>query len=210
MKRLTIFVACAIVATFGGSICSAQDALKYAFVDQEAFVMKSKKAMGARQKLQELYAQKQQELEKRKSDIMALEEEIKRQGPMLKEDKRDEKLRELGQKQLEFQLAERQAQTVLQNEQRDAMQSLRKDLQKVIHDIRKKRDLIMVFDRVALLDVEESLDLTDEVAKLYDGLAPGAEAKPPAAEKPKPGAAPTPAPVAPAPKAAPAPKPPPK
>ena len=54
-------------------------------------------------------------LENRKKEMDTLNEQLQKQGPMLKEETRNTKIKELGIKEMEFNLAEKEAHNSLQN-----------------------------------------------------------------------------------------------
>jgi outer membrane protein len=167
----------------------AAEEFKIGFIDLQAFGQKSKKAAQQQQTLMQLATQKQQELEQKKESLIAIEQDLRKQGPLLREDTRNDKLKEMAVKKMELELFEKQAQQQLQNEERDFMQGFQKDLTQIVEKIRKDKKLTLIFNRAALVSVDESLDLTDEAAKEYDAMATTA-AKPGA--KPGPGTAPPP------------------
>jgi outer membrane protein len=167
---LGVFLATAFILT---GVVQAQG-LRVAYVNFQAFAQKSKRYQAQQKKLSKLLALKQGELEKKKEQLVTLQEDLKKQGPMLKEETRNARLKEIGIKEMELKLSEKQAQTFLQNEQREAMDLLRRDIRKIISHIRKQRKLTLIFDAVALLGADESLDITDVVVRAYDSGAPAA------------------------------------
>jgi Skp family chaperone for outer membrane proteins len=112
---------------------------------------------------------------------------------MLKEDTRNQMIKEIGIKEMEFKLAEKEAQNSLQNEEREMMEVFQRDLTKIIAQIRAQKGYTMVFNQAALLSADDALDITEDVAKAYDAAA----AAPAAAPKKAPAAGPAPAPAAP-------------
>jgi outer membrane protein len=201
-KHLLAFV-CAVSALVLVCVVTgqAQD-LKVAFVDLQKFASKSVKAQTMQKKLMDLMNTKRTALENKKKELADLQDQLQKQGPMLKEDTRNQKIKEIGIKEMEFKLAEKEAQNSLQNEERDTMESFQRDLTKIIARIRAQKGLIMVFNQAALLSADDALDITDDVAKAYDAET-GAPAAAPAPKPKAPAAAPGGAPVAPAKKAAP-------
>jgi outer membrane protein len=171
----------------------AQD-LKVAFVDLQKFASKSVKAQTMQKKLMDLMNTKRTALENKKKELQELQEKLQKQGPMLKEDTRNQMIKEIGIKEMEFKLAEKEAQNSLQNEEREMMEVFQRDLTKIIAQIRAQKGYTMVFNQAALLSADDALDITADVAKAYDAAA----AAPAAAPKPKaPAAGPAPAPAAP-------------
>lgn len=196
MKRLVIAIACGIsVAMLATSIeiCSAQD-FKFAFVDFQKFAGKSKRAQSQQQTFAQLVDTKRVALENKKKELETLNEQLQKQGPMLKEETRNQKIKELGIKEMEFKLAEKEAQNSLQNEQREQQEIFRRDISKIITQVRAQKNLTVIFDSAALLSGDDAYDITDEVVRVYDSEngSGAAKAKPatpaatPAPAKPKP------------------------
>jgi len=192
-KHLLAFV-CAVSALVLVCVVTgqAQD-LKVAFVDLQKFASKSVKAQTMQKKLMDLMNTKRTALENKKKELQELQEKLQKQGPMLKEDTRNQMIKEIGIKEMEFKLAEKEAQNSLQNEEREMMEVFQRDLTKIIARIRAQKGLIMVFNQAALLSADDALDITEDVAKAYDAEA----AAPAAAPKKAPAAGPAPAPAAP-------------
>ena len=193
-KHLLAFV-CAVSALVLVCVVTgqAQD-LKVAFVDLQKFASTSVKAQTMQKKLMDLMNTKRTALENKKKELQELQEKLQKQGPMLKEDTRNQMIKEIGIKEMEFKLAEKEAQNSLQNEEREMMEVFQRDLTKIIAQIRAQKGYTMVFNQAALLSADDALDITADVAKAYDAAA----AAPAAAPKPKaPAAGPAPAPAAP-------------
>jgi outer membrane protein len=193
-KHLLAFV-CAVSALVLVCVVTgqAQD-LKVAFVDLQKFASKSVKAQTMQKKLMDLMNTKRTALENKKKELQELQEKLQKQGPMLKEDTRNQMIKEIGIKEMEFKLAEKEAQNSLQNEEREMMEVFQRDLTKIIAQIRAQKGYTMVFNQAALLSADDALDITADVAKAYDAAA----AAPAAAPKPKaPAAGPAAAPAAP-------------
>lgn len=184
-KGLLVVIGAFLVTAFAWLGIAQAQGVKFAFVNLQTFSEKSKKFMTQQQKLMEYAAKKQAEFEKKKEQLLQLDQDLKKQGPMLKPETRDEKLKEMGLKEMELKLFEKQVQTDLQNEQRELMELARKDMKQIIDKIRKEKNLTLVFDSMILLGADEALDITEDVIRQYDASGPA-----PAATKPAPAAKP--------------------
>ena len=113
-KHLLAFV-CAVSALVLVCVVTgqAQD-LKVAFVDLQKFASKSVKAQTMQKKLMDRMNTLRTSLENKKKELADLQEQLQKQGPMLKEDTRNQKIKEIGIKEMEFKLAEKEAQNSLQ------------------------------------------------------------------------------------------------
>ena len=175
----------ALVALFSAFVFCAStvyaEALTVAFVDFQKLEAKSKKAQDLQKKLTDMSNVKRNDLEKKKNELVNLQEQLQKQGPMLKEETRNDKIKELGVKEMELKLAQKAAETDLQNEFRAAQELMMRDINKIISDIRTHKNLSMVLNSMAILSADDAFDITDEVIRIYDGAPAGK----PAAEKPK-------------------------
>jgi Skp family chaperone for outer membrane proteins len=195
---LSAFWVCALA--FTGLVHAQGGAI--GVVNMAKFAEKSHKFTAMQKKLQELAVKKQAEFEEKKEKLLAMQEDLKKQGPMLKEDTQNARIKEIGIKEMELKLFEKQAQTQMQNEQRESMEVFRRDIGAIASQVRKQKNLQLIMMSDMLMSYDNALDITEEVAKLYDSQ-PGAEAPKAAAPAP---AAPAKAPAA-GPAKAPAPKP---
>ena len=200
-RALIAGLAAASVLFFFLGICHAQE-IKIGFVDLMKFAEKSQRAKDQQQRFVQIVEKKRTSLENKKKELMELQQQYEKQGPMLKPETRDLKMKEIGIKEMELKMEEKNAQSDLQNEQREAQEIFRRDVSKIIGQLRGQKKLTLVVNADALLSADDTLDITEEVIKLYDAEAGKAPAAKPAATKP---AGPTPAPAA-APVAKPKPK----
>ncbi len=187
MRALITGFSAASVLFFFLGICQAQE-IKIGFVDLMKFSERSQRAKEHQQKFLQLVEKKRNSLEKKKKDLMEAQEEFSKQGPMLKPETRDQKMKDIGIKEMEFKMEEKNAQSDLQNEQREAQEVIQRDLRKIIGQIRGQKKLTLVLNADALLSADDALDITEEVVKLYDSEAGKAPATKPA---PAPKAGPT-------------------
>lgn len=189
MRKHLVKVVCAAVAVsfLGYGVCFAQG-FAFGYVDLQKFLAKSTKAQAAQKKLMELSNKKREELEKKQKELLELNDQLKKQGPMLKEETRNQKIRELQIKEMDLKLAQKEAEALLQNEQRDLDETARRDLSKIFDRVRTQKKLTLIFNGATLLSADPTLDLTDEVVKIYDAEA--SDSKPPAAKPKAPAAKP--------------------
>lgn len=182
MKRVvSVFVSGLAAMALTASFAMAED-LKIAFVDLQQVLGKSAKAKDHAQKLEQLIQAKQASLEKMRKELVELGEELQKTGGMLKEEKRLEMQNKIAVKKTEFELATKNAEEAVQKENGQLQQTFLRDVGKIITKVREQHKLALVIDSRAILSAEDPLNLTEEVAKLYD-------AEPSDGGKPKPGAA---------------------
>jgi Skp family chaperone for outer membrane proteins len=183
MRKQLLAVVCAVSGlVFVWTGIGQTQEFKVAFVDLQKFGTKSVKAKAMEKKFMDLVKAKQRALEDKKKELTNLQEQLQKQGPMLQEAVRNQKIKEVGIKEMELKLAQKEAENSVKNEQRDMMAHFQRDLTKIIGRIRAQKGLKLVFNQTALLSADDSLDLTDEVAKAYDAEA--TTSRPPAAARP--------------------------
>ncbi len=180
----------AIVAVIGSFIAVSANAepSQFAFFDLMKFVNKSVKAKEQQEKLKKIAELKASNLENKRKELATLQEQLQKQAPMLKEETRNEKIKEIGSKEFDYKMAEKEAQTTVQNEERAFMEILQRDVTKIVSKIRTDRKLLIVFGSQMLISADDNLDITDEVIKLYDADADAGKAS--AAPKQGPAAGP--------------------
>jgi outer membrane protein len=182
--RILIPLLAALILTFAFGTAFAQSTLTVGFVDLQQLQAKSKRIQEMQKKFAELNNIKRANLEKKQNDLKALTDQLQKQGPMLKEETRNEKIKEIGMKEMELKLTQKQAESELQNEARALDESMMRDLHKIISELRKQKNLSLIFNSTAaLLAADDSFDLTNEVVQMYDASA---ATKPASSEKPKP------------------------
>ena len=200
MKNIMVTVSCVLLvgAFVAVETCKAQE-IKIAFVDTQQFGQKSKKARELMQKFQQLVQSRQNELQSKVALFKQMQDELQKQGPLMKEEMRNKKLEELQIEQIKLKRMEEEYTKGLQNEEYALRATLQRDVTKIVDQIRAKKGLTVVFNREFFISADGTLDLTDEVAHAYDAAPGGGESSAPApAPKPKAPVAP-PKPKAPAP-----------
>ncbi len=194
-NRVSVLIAAAFaISLLCAGYGSAQEG-KIVFVDVQKLMTKSSKAKIQQDKFQDSMKKKTAHLEKLRGDIEKLSKQISDTGPMLNEEKRVEMLKQMKYKEVDYQIAEQQAKAYVQNEQREAEQLFLQEIREVISTLRAKHNYKLVINGGMLLAADDTLDITDVVAKEYDShksAAPAASAAPKPAPKPAPAPAPKP------------------
>ena len=197
MRRGFAIAICIVVGTALTCVgtCQAQQ-LKIAFVDLQQFAMKSERAKAQQKRFVQLVAKKRAGLEKMKKELMGLQEQLQKQGPMMKEETRTAKIKELGIKEMELKLAEKEAENEVRNERREAEEVFQRDIIKVTSAIRRQKGLSLVLNSAAMLSADDALNITEEVVRAYDAQGTAGKAAPAASrnQKPRKPARPAPAP----------------
>jgi outer membrane protein len=183
MGKKLFVIAGAFCIMFAFTAVKAQDG-KFAFFNPMKFEEKSSKAKEFAKKLADSYELKKGNLEKKQKAYLDLKDTIAKQGPMLKEETRNEKIKELTNMEIDLKIEEQKAKESLQQEQQETMQALQNEITKIIKKLRVERGYTLVFNAQYLMSADDTLDITDEVTKVFDAEA----ALPAAGPKPKPAA----------------------
>ncbi len=164
---------------------------KIAFVDLMKFQQNSKKVKAQADKLRQFQEGKRDALEQKGKEIQEMEEKLRKQGPMLKEETRKDLEKTLQIRMIEIREAEKSAKSDLEREAREIDRIVMEDLKKVVSGLRSERQYMFIVNSGALLSADDTLDITDEVVKRYDAMAASAAPKP--AATPAPATRPAPA-----------------
>ncbi|RME68489.1 MAG: OmpH family outer membrane protein [Nitrospirae bacterium] len=167
MKRL--FMVGLLVALIVPSVSFAKD-LKVAYVDLQKALNECMAGKEAKETLEKEKAQKQKEIEKKEKQIDALKAEIEAKKAVLSQEALQKKQDDLDRLLRELKRFVQDANDELQKKQQQYTNKILSELVSVVNEIGKQRGYTIIFERVpgVLLYVDESLDITDEVIKLYD------------------------------------------
>ena len=184
MKKYYLTAVCILLASvFAATGTSWGEEPKFGFVDLQEISRKSIKAQEFQKQLVQLMESKRGHLEKLKKELVDLQEQIQKTGPMLKPEAREGKIKEISMKEVEYKLAEQEAQNALQNKQKEIEEVFLKDMKTIIIKLRAQKNLTAILNAAALFAADDTMNLTDEVIKAYDGgaAAPAAAPKQPSA-----------------------------
>lgn len=209
-STLTIAPALALVLSAGSfSLSQAQNlpqAQKIAVIDMQSALIGTKDGAKAAAELKAKFAPKEQEFQKRQSDLQAKQDQYRKTENTIS----DEQKAALT---LDIQTLTRNLQRDMQDAQQDAQQEeqlvlggLSQKMQQVINKYAADKQLTAIFDVAGqpnnLIFASTTIDITRDIIALYDqAAAVTPAAKPPAAAAPKPAPAPaaaTPKPATPA------------
>lgn len=162
------------------SVSSAQ--LKIAVVDVQKALKQSKAGKGARSTLQkekkrlEARVQKRgRELEKKAEEIRKLQREIQQKGPIWRAEERERKNLELRDRRRDFSRREDDMKRLVQETRRDfrlrerrLMGDLIKALRDVVRVIAREGKYDLILDTSFVLHSSDTIDITDQLIKLYN------------------------------------------
>lgn len=146
--------------------------------------------------IQKKYTPKQQDLQQQEKEINALQDQLQNQSSMLSEEEQYRLTRELDTKQRHFKAAQEDARDDYQADTQEAVREIGKKMVKVISQYAEQHHFSLVIgdQQVPVYYAAKTVDITQEIADLYNQKYPVA-APPAAAATPATGSrAPLPAP----------------
>jgi Skp family chaperone for outer membrane proteins len=171
-NRLAIITAVIFCASFFPTAGMYAQGLKIGFFDFQELLKNSKRAKAEHDRLKNLISKKRASLEKQAENLKQLQENLKKHGPLLKEEKRAAKVKQIRIKEMDFQEAQQQAEADLKNETREVQEAMGKEIEKIIKGIRSKGKYHFILKADALLSAADALDITQQVVKIYDAGKP--------------------------------------
>jgi outer membrane protein len=163
-------------------------------------ILQTKDGQKAASELQGRFAPKKADLDKKQTDIAALQDTLRKGSATMSEDAKARLMRDIDANTKSLQRDTEDAQADLDQEQGKIMQDLGNKVMAVLEKYATGNGFALVLDvsnpQTPVLWASQTIDITSEIVKLYDQSNPGtgapSAAKPAAAAAPKP-AAPRPA-----------------
>ena len=170
MKKLFVLMAGVILILGFQSQAFCAGSNKFGMVDIEKFQGQSKSFQKIKEGLQQKFASLQKKLDEKKSELIEIENELKKQSMMLSLDAKEDKAKELEKKRRHFKYLAEDFTQEMKQAQLEARQSLGKELEKVVEKIGKKEGYTMIMEKrtIGLVYFDNALDITDRVIKEYD------------------------------------------
>jgi len=172
MKNLALHAALLVGMTLAfimfASPATAQ--VKIGVVDLQMAIASTKEGKAAKEKLEKMAKKKQEELDKKVETIKKLEEEMKKQMPLMSDAGKQEMLEKYRKQGLELQRLYMDNQTALAKEKGDLLEPILKKMGAVVQDIALSNGYTLIVDRSdgAVLYYDPATDLTTEVIKRYN------------------------------------------
>jgi outer membrane protein len=178
-------------------------ATKVAIIHVQNAILSTKDGQKAASELQGRFAPKKAEIDKKQSDIAALQEQLRKGSATMSEDAKAKLMRDIDANNKGLQRDTEDAQAELDSEQSKLMQELGNKVMAVIEKYATANGFALVLDvsnpQTPVLWASQTIDITTEIVKLYDQANPGVSSVKPATPASKPPAsapavAPAPAP----------------
>jgi len=178
-----------------------------AIIHVQNAILQTKEGQKAAADLNTRFAPKKAALDKKQSDIAALQDQLRKGSATMSEDAKAKLMRDIDAGNKVLQRDTEDAQADLQQEQGKVMQELGNKVMAIIEKFATGNGYALVLDvsnpETPVLWAASAVDITSDIVKLYDQANPGTgapSAGAPAGTTPKPAAPAAPAAPAPAPK----------
>jgi outer membrane protein len=201
VKRSMLAAAVAVLGV--ASAVTAQTPGKVGVISVQGAIVGTKDGQKAAGELETKFAPKRKDIEGRQNEVNQLEEQMRKSGNLLSEEKRAQLARDIDEKRKRLNRDMQDAQEEFEGEQQRLLQGLGQRMMAVIEKYAKDNGYTMVLDvsnpQTPVLYASSAIDVTQDVISLYDkSSSSGAPATPPpAATTPKAAPAPAPKPAAP-------------
>jgi outer membrane protein len=180
-------------------VSSAQTPNKVGVISVQGAIVGTKDGQKASQELEAKFAPKKKDIETRQGEIAQMEDQLRKGGAVMSEDKRTQMARDIDEKKKRLERDVQDAQEEWQGEQGRVLQGLGQRMMAVIEKYAKDNSFTMILDvsspNTPVLYASTGIDITQDIIALYDKTSTnGGPASNPAASGPPPAGAPGKAP----------------
>ncbi len=140
---------------------------KIGVVDLQRALLEVPDGKSAKGRLEKMARSKKKELEGKKKELEQLQEEFKRQGSLLTDAVRREKMRTIQEKTMALQRGALEAEQQLKEKEIKMLQPISEKLEKAVGKVAKELGLVVVLHKAGTAYHVPSLDITDRVIKAY-------------------------------------------
>lgn len=183
-----IFVFPAVVLGMALSAHAQAAPTKVAVIQVQTAILSTKDGQKAAAELQSRFAPKKAEIDKKQSDIAAMQDQLKKLQATGSDEVKTKLMRDIDSANTKLQRDTQDAQTDLDEEQQKIMQELGGKMMAIVEKYAQSNGLAMVIDvsnpQTPVLWAAQAVDITAEIVKLYDQANPGGVGAAPAASKP--------------------------
>ncbi len=161
-----------LAALASGLGASAQTPEKVGVISVQGAIVGTKDGQKASQQLQVKFAPKQKDVQGRQAEITQLEDQLRKGGNLMSEDKRTQMARDIDEKKKRLQRDVQDDQEELQTEQQRVLQGLGQRMMAVIEKYAKDNGYTMILDvsspNTPVLYASSGIDITQDIVSLYD------------------------------------------
>jgi outer membrane protein len=192
VMRSSLISATAVLCLAFGAYAQTPATSKVGVISMQGALVGTKDGQKASQELEVKWAPKKKEMDARGAEISQLEDQMRKGGSLMSEDKRNQMLRDIDEKKKRYERDAQDAQEELNQDQNKVLQSLAQRLYAVVEKFAKDNGYTMIIDVSAqntpVLYASSGVDITQDIIALYDktssnagpAVTPGAAAAKPA------------------------------
>src|SRR6476469_5454543 len=195
-KTLISLPALALGITMLANAQAAATPTKIGIIHIQNAILATKDGQKAANELQAKFSPTKSQIDKMQTDVMQVEDKLKKGSQTLSDDARTQLMRERDQKATALKRATEDAQAEVEQAEGKIMQDLGQRLMQVLSKYATDNGFAIIIDvssqQTPVLWAANGIDITKEIVDLYDKNAPAAGAPPAAAPASKPAATPPP------------------
>lgn len=192
--KTRVSLAPVLICALAYGLCAQPQPTKVGIIHIQNAIISTKDGQQAASELQNQFDPKRRELEKKQSEIAALQDQLRKGANTLSEDARQKLMREIDSRTRSFNRETEDAQAEFDQAQQKILQELGGRLMQVIDKYARDNGFALILDvsspQTPVLYAANSIDITQAIVELYDKNSPsatmGTPAKPPAAPAAKP------------------------
>jgi outer membrane protein len=173
MKRFAFSVAAALIAAVAsaqGTAPAPAAGLKIGVINVERLVQESALGKEAFNRVKKINDAKKEEGEKLSKELREMEQKLADQGSAMADDKRDALQKSYQEKAIAFKRFQDDANRDLEAAQKKELSELERRVFPVINQVGKEKGYTLILNKFqsGLVYVEDSVDITDEVLKVFN------------------------------------------
>lgn len=166
MRKTMILITTLFVFSVFTNTLFAADVAKIGVVDMQKVLAISDSGKAIKAELSKIYKDMETDLEKKKAEIDAMEEQFKKESMVMSNELREEKRHEINMKALEGQRQKQKYEKQLQRMQMEKLGKLQKEVSEIVTEIGKKEGYLLIVDRAAVMYSPN--DITDRVIQTHN------------------------------------------
>ncbi len=194
VMRSSLISAAAMLSMAMGVFAQAPTPGKVGVISVQGAIVGTKDGQKASEQLQTKFAPKKKDLDARNTEVTQLEDQLRKGGTLMSEDKRTQMERDIDEKKRRLQRDVQDAQEEWNGAQQQLLQSLGQRMMAVVEKYAKDNGYTMILDvsnpNTPVLYASSGIDITQDIVALYDktstngGPAPTGAPASPGAMKP--------------------------
>jgi outer membrane protein len=162
------------------ALAHAQNPTKVAIIHVQNAILSTKEGQKAASDLTAKFQPKKNELDKKQTDLAALQDQLRKGSATMSEEMKNKLMRDLDSGNKNLQRDTQDAQDELDQEQGKVMQELGNKMMGVIEKYATQNGIALVVDvsnpQTPVLWASQTIDITGDIVKLYDQANPSAGA----------------------------------